>query len=322
MNTLVRRIHERASESFHEFVKRRAKMQQPLCDLEKAAFKPGTIPDYSEKAYTCLYLMRYSAAYLAEYYLAYKSIIESNFLKAGKLSIASLGAGSGLDGVAALKAIKELDSSLDCAYFGVDKLVWPFQCTAGDNMKAINQNIREISARDMHQFGTINVVALPKIISEVEASVISNFMDLLAPHHLSSRFCLLVSNRSAQNPEDKSHDDTKIKRILQSIIGKGYGIVDETQHVWSDEKYKGKYIKNIPDLPNMTDFLDPAIKNLADDPGQFCCRSEECDKRNWYLKSNDYITCTCREKIGRHPVIRSGYFDTHIYFLEKNGGPF
>lgn len=81
-------------------------------------------------------------------------------------------------------------------------------------------------------------------------------------------------------------------------------------------------MKDLRDLPAYPSFIAPRIVAFADDPGQYCCRKEKCPMRKTYPGSYGKDTCQCRESIGRYPVLKTSYFDTHIYLLEYGACPF
>lgn len=317
MKTVIDYIHNDAAARFEKFLDKRRRNNETLCDLEATTYK-RQIPDYANEAHASLYLMRYASAYLAEYYLAYKRLFEKNFLDLDKISILSLGSGAHIDGLAAGCALLKLYGKANYAYQGVDKIDWP-----GSNklcipfFKFIHKDIGYLEDTDLNLNYPINIIVFPKVLSEICSDAICGLFLEMPEIYLDQRLALVFSTRNAQQQSEMKKDHGKMKSIVDFITSGALKIRDQIHIQGNDDEFRNKYINNVPELPGMKVSIDEKIRNLAKDPGQYCCKKNNCSKRDIYIDEAGYLTCDCIETIGRSPIVKTNYFDSHIYLLEK-----
>lgn len=315
----IHKVYQNILPKFEEYLQDMANRDEPLCILSKANFKPGQLPDYKEKTHIWLYLMRYGLAYVSEYYLVFKQILGGNYLMRDKLSILSLGSGANLDGLAACIAIKDSGIKRRFIYHGIDKVKWPIVLTVPKYFHLINKDLTEFAVSDLQKGSAINVISFPKILSEISIDNVEIFFNSGIASYLENKIILIFSNRRAANSADYRDEISKSIKIVDFITSQpfNYSVYGEFHISGKDDKYKGVHLHKLDDLPFNEKPIGQDIIKICDDPGFFCCHKDNCPKREYYDSEFSGYTTRCRENIGRYPILKASYFDSHLYFLEK-----
>lgn len=319
MQNILNMIYNRAYPRLMSYIQERANAGTPLCDLQKASFKNNSLPDYEDEAHAMLYLLRYGAAYLSEYYLAFKKILASDFFGKRNFSILSIGSGSNLDGLGATLAIKDSGEKREIVYQGIDKANWPLTFSIGARFYKIIKDIANTKSDDINFHYFINIVSFPKLLSEVNEETLLNFLSKNIMNRLDKKFCLIFSNRNARTSKYRLQEIGKINRVLSYLCLERNNItlVGETHLVGQDTEYANIQLHNVAALPLTAIPVNREIISICDDPGRFCINSSTCNVRKTSCPGNgEWESNCCRENIGRYPIKKASYFDTHVYFLE------
>ena len=163
-----------------------------LCACKDLTYEGGNRPDYKSALVQQYYMLRYFPAYLAEYYLMYKHMLQERFL-GESLKVISIGSGCGIDCWGLYFAI--CDSGGDpkrVNYTGIDIVKWKYQEILHiDNSYFINKDITEWTKLDENDY---NVIVFPKSIGEFSDKDFNIVCDIFVNTDFSEkRICGLCS---------------------------------------------------------------------------------------------------------------------------------
>lgn len=235
--------------SVHDDFEEGSNTLEGLCDLkENLSFERGTNPDYDIQLVQQAYLLRYGAAYFAEYYRIYRQLLE-NVGFDWPLDVVSFGCGCGIDCWGfkfALDGCELTDHGY--RYLGVDIVDWAYRnfhqdikCPSEGEVHFINH---DITNTDKHIRATRDTIFIfPKSIGEVS----DNFDDLkqmIAESKFKcDRLCLVSSHRETYETADAA----KIEAIA-SIIAENHGYHEVARFSHEDVIEAGKrgILKYVP----------------------------------------------------------------------------
>ncbi|MFC1588032.1 hypothetical protein ACFL54_06970 [Planctomycetota bacterium] len=272
-------IHEKTHRFFRTF-KRRMKKHGKLCDCKTLTYEGGDIPDYENKILQPYYLLRYFPAYLAEYYLMYKKMLRSLFLKNQQLKVLSIGCGSGIDLWGLYFAIKNKhlnpDEKID--YTGVDLVNWRYF----DNMELedvyfYQKNIADWEEMDEDNY---NVIVFPKSIGEFSVPDFASLCKMFENTTFSEdRICVLCSLMEL----GRGSDMNRCKKIANILTKKhGYSCLDDTSKYWHyKEAGIRKYCWDFVYPDNIKNYLDGLQRHCPTyiENGNVSCK-DDCDNLN------------------------------------------
>lgn len=262
-----------------------------LCFLQDSSFTVGCQPDYSNRLFRNVYLLRYGVAYFTEYFRIYEKIFSQMSNNSGRYSILSVGCGAHLDKVAASFALHACQPSAQLKYIGLDRVNW-----SDDIEQSIINNYSEEELTDLPQEITSTVLAFPKSISELDKDFLLDVISRVR----SEQILVVFSLRKGDAP---SFDDCyKINYSIQYFLEHEYFISHANCLVLEDETI----FKNLGFSPflNQNDAFT-IVANL----GKHCCKHADCIK-------------PCGDGLSRYPMTRPQYFWDSYYFLEKINAPF
>lgn len=269
-----------------------------LCDLKSFDFsRPG--PDYTNPLVRDFYFLKYSSAYITEYFLCYDRIFSKRFLVDGaRVTALSLGCGAMLDLVGFEHARRNSAQFRKSTpfYYGVDIIDWDCQDTA------IIDNIR-FSSRGMKNFKAaackkaFDVICFPKSLSDIPTNNILDFANSLNKRDVERKFCVIISKRG------ESTSDSDVGRQFVEILAENLSC--KVTHEERDDILTsgGDYFEDYLEHPF---YFDNKIGRFLHDLGERCCDCKCDDKEK------------CREVVGKWPMRWVSSISPEIYYLEKN----
>lgn len=206
-----------------------------LCHLKQATFQKGHFPNYTQPLVQPWYILRYGFAYIAEYYLIYKQLLDA-FPFGKKVDTISFGCGCGLDYWGMKYAFLSQDlGDVSINYHGVDRVDWSYQ----DMYNNIpGQHNVEFQLHDMikRPFTIKNdtVLVFPKSLCELNQTQLVQLTNVIEKSHIDcTQLFLISSHRSAFESDDLRFVD----QIKSAICDKhGYTValrMDQTKVVSS-----------------------------------------------------------------------------------------
>lgn len=262
-----------------------------LCFLQDSSFAAGCQPDYSNRLFRNVYLLRYGVAYFTEYLRIYEQIFSQIPSNNGLYSILSVGCGAHLDKVAASFALHTCQPLAQLKYIGLDRVNW-----SDDIEQNIIKNCIDEELTDLPQEIGTTVLAFPKSISELD----KNFLFDVISRVRSKQILVVFSLRKGDAP---SIDDCrKINYSIQNFLEDKYFINYANLFTLADETI----FKNLGFNPflNQNDAF-----TITSTLRTHCCKHADCTK-------------PCGEGLNRYPMARPQYFWDSYYFLEKIDAPF
>ena len=257
-----------------------------LCFLQDSSFAAGCHPDYSNRLFRNVYLLRYGVAYFTEYFRIYEKIFSQISKSNGLYSILSVGCGAHLDKVAASFALHACQPSAQLKYTGLDRVNW-----SDDIEQSTIKNYSEEELTDLPQEITSTVLAFPKSISELDKDFLLDVISRVR----SEQILVVFSLRKGDAP---SFDDCcKINYSLQYFLEHEYFISYANRPVLADETI----FKNLGFTPflNQNDAFA-----ISAELKEYCCKHANCMK-------------PCGNGLSRYPMTKPQYFWDSYYFLEK-----
>lgn len=292
MKTHIETLISRQYENLDENLQRRREMRKSCCDFKKVSFMDNISPDYKDAGQRSLYLLRYGPAYTIEYYMAYKKIITKNYFKGIVFSIASIGCGAYIDKASAFYALQEYGIK-DMRYIGIDILDWGEDVISEVPHTFIKRDIQQLVPSNFQN--SINIIMFPKSLPEISDYSLDRFLEKInMASYFQDKICVISSLRG------RSCDDIERSNEFINKFCKSFGYrkqeIDEVnicggryKYIWDVYSFDFGYEER--ELP----------KNIC----QNCYNNRNCQEGS-------------RELINKSPMLSTEYFNTVIYYLEKN----
>jgi len=225
------------------------------------------------------YLLKYFPAYLAEYYLIYKTFFEK--YQPSQVNILSVGCGVGIDYLALKIYCSQYNISIPISYIGVDIIDWEDRFS---EIYFIHSNITEI---DVILFQNINVIFFPKILTELSQESLKSISQKILSCQLNEIYFLnsYITDNAKDNTRIGGIDEFQL--ICNNLIQNGYE-VDSKCTTYS-------YYPNSDGIMNLCSFFEypdeikVKLANLQD----------ICSRQN-----NQCNFC----QINTYPILTSKYF--------------
>jgi len=268
-------------------------LQKEWCVLNNTTLHIDYYQDVCQQEY---YLLKYFPAYLAEYYIAYKSFFEKMY-SSSSLNVVSIGCGAGIDYYAlSLFPDKIIDN-----YTGIDIVDWEYK----PDFMFINSDIIDINHNILDN---TNLFVLPKILTELLDDTVSILADKIISAHLPNEIYFLVSYiTNESNNGDKVAGKDKFKIICDRLIDSGWklsydNILDKdnkcSQHLFlKEEKGIRGYINDFVYPQEIIDLLMQLKQN--------------CSQLNTKVECNG---CS----IDTYPMMNSKYIAFNVIKFVKN----
>lgn len=257
------------------------------CDLNSTALNVDNYEDECQQEY---YLLKYFPAYLAEYYDAYSELFKIYNKK--NINILSIGCGAGID-YYALNTIKD-KPMID--YFGIDLIDWKYR----PDFSFAQLNINDL---DSEYFDNVDLIVLPKILTELEDEEINHLATIIVNSNLPNEIYFLNSYITDDSNDSSRVDGiSKFEIICEELIKNNFSISGDNsclQYTY----FKGnagirKYIPTFVYPNDKKDFLCNLKSN--------CIELEEFD--------DDCMKCN----IGEYPMMNSKYIAYNVIKFVKN----
>lgn len=185
------------------------------CQLHELSPGNSRMPDYSSLAVQQLWLLRYLPANLAEYYLAYRHLLQLQFLQP-PLNVLSIGAASGVDYIALRFAAAER-GRVAYTYDGIDKLVWAYRNGIDD--KACHYYQFNALQWPQSRCADYNVITFPKSISHLTAGDFQILQETLAESSFQQERLVLVSSSPTAVRES---DWQRLQQVIMTMSKHGF----------------------------------------------------------------------------------------------------
>jgi hypothetical protein len=266
-----------------------------LCDLKKIRFDGSNIPDYSNPLVRQLYLLRYFPAYLVEYYLIYKKLIEYNHLEL-PFNILSIGCGCGIDYYGLFFAMKEanIDFSSNVRYMGLDRIKWDyFYNMENDNCYLLHQDLANLKQFDKNNY---NIIIFPKSIGEFSDQIFTNILTCFEITNFEQdRICLICSLREQR----RGLDIDRFEAIARDFS-------DKHNYICLDENRVYYYFKNPVGLRKICpEFVYP--DDMKDKVSSLLDRCPGYIDNLFEPHEND-----CERMLKKQPILTSRYINFQI----------
>lgn len=245
------------------------------------------------------YFIKYSSAYISEYFLCYKRIFSKGFLLENEnVSALSVGCGAMLDLVGFETARKNSQQFFASTpfYYGVDIVDW----NCGDT--AIIGNI-VFSPRGIENFEVSNcrqpldVICFPKSLSDIPIRSILDFASSLNKDNVQNRFCVIVSKRG-----ESISDSDAIRQFVDTLARK------LNFHVTKEEREAI--------LTSESDYFEDHLATPFEFDTQIVARLQGLVDRR--CAPACAAKAQCKEIIGKWPMRKVTNIHPEIYYLEKN----
>lgn len=268
-----------------------------LCDLKRFDFLNGG-PDYRKRLVRDFYFVKYSSAYVTEYFLCYYRIFSTEFLlDRPRICTLSIGCGAMLDLVGFEYARRYWAHvySGKPVYCGIDVVDWRCEDTKLiDNIKSFYEGLENFSASDFRY--PFSIICFPKSLSDIPSESIMDFADSLTEDDVEDKFCIIVSKRRGSTTDSRLGRD--FVEILADNLSYTYTQEDRTQILRSDSEYFEHHL----DTPFI---FDNNIHGFMEELGEQCghCECEESED--------------CKNTIGKKAMRKVEHIYPEIYYLEK-----
>jgi hypothetical protein len=283
-------IRERLDIFYRDFV-RLAREEESLCACRDLTFIAGRAPDYGQPLVQDLYLLRYFPAYLAQYYLLYKRVLERKFLFT--LRVASIGCGCGIDlwGLRFAVAGRHLDPDASIAYTGYDSVAWQHTDTLGLR----RAEVRVEDAANLSLSRNTNVVMFPLSLSELSDGCVDALVATIGQTGFAtSRVAVLAVMRR----EDTERQEQRLDRLSTMMLASGFDLCPDRGFAYDGPKDVG--ISAVVPQFQYPETTRAALKELV----SLCNRGRAAD-------------CSC-EAFEREPILRTKYFNYRALFFERS----
>jgi hypothetical protein len=221
-------IRQKLETVFADF-QRQAAQERRLCVCKELTYEDGRTPDYENPLIQQNYMFRFFPAYLAEYFLMYRNMLNQTFLPEN-LKVLSIGCGCGVDLWGLNFALLDLgaDPAARINYTGIDLVPWAYQDNLGlPNARFLNQ---DITAWDRLDATDYNVFVFPKCIGEFPAQVSDSICAMFRNTNFNlARVCGLCSLMEKGKTADAARF-TRIADIMRNTHG--FRCLDETDTYW------------------------------------------------------------------------------------------
>jgi len=256
-------------------------MKDRWCEINNFALNTSSYQHpYCQK----YYLLKYFPAYLAEYYLIYKSFFER--YQPIQVNILSIGCGVGIDYFSLqIYCSQHNNISIPIEYIGVDIIDWEDRCLLTPSLtNFIHSDIAEI---DVIVFQNINVIFFPKILTELSQESLESISQKILSCHPSEIYFInsYITDNAMNNSRIRGID--KFQLICSNLIQNGYK-VDSQCNTYS-------YYPNSDGIKNLCSFFEypNEIKDKLANLQNICNRqNDQCD----FCQINTY------------PILTSKYF--------------
>ena len=260
-----------------------------LCDLVNVNFKDSNIPDYNYKIIQQIYLLKYFAAYLFEYYEMYNKLVNDNIIEF-PFNILSIGCGCGLDyyGLDYALRINEMNCKGYVIYNGVDIAEWNYR----DNLNNPHCDFINIDILDWNKLNSndYNIIIFPKSINEFKGDKIDKLLTLLKnTTHTMNRIVLMGSIRI--DPKESANDIDCFRKIANIFtIDHNYQYVEKYNGLLTHNK-KGHF-RDIYDGFNYPYNIISYVNSLRTK----CKNHKTCEEscftsfRPWPILKTDYMS--------------------------------
>lgn len=276
----------------HNYVHDEMNRSEDLCRLLELDYENNNqCVDYNDYLTQGVYLLRYAYAYIFEYKLMYRNLLD--VYEKNTIHILSIGCGACID-FDALYLV--LNQNMIWSYTGIDRINWSTNFkhplfSAHSLASCIETSLEDYC--DKNSCSTpIDVLVFPKSISEISAKELYNIHSL----PLSDKLYILVSARNG------STDDVKLKSLIHCYFEErlGYTVLE---HI-SKSDLEGKIRTHDNHFPHPSITIDFLTKKLQTG----CKKYEYCleDKKE-----------NCYNKIHRWPILNANEVCYDIVVLEK-----
>ncbi len=172
------------------------KTPNALCKSCKTYFN-FSIENYNNAVWRSWYHIRFSAAYMTEYYKIYSNIFQSGYLENCKnLCIVSVGCGAMYDFASSQYSLRDFGvPTTQMNYYGIDIVDWSCKEIESESVQYINKTIDEVNPKDF--FDKIDILFLPKSLIDVDAKRMISFLKNIGEEALSSKLFFVNAIRYA-----------------------------------------------------------------------------------------------------------------------------
>jgi len=290
-------IKRKMDEIFNDFISEISLLGQ-FCDLKDISYETGNIPDYSNRLIQQLYLLRYLPAYLTEYYLIYRNVIDFNFIN--HYNVLSIGSGANLDFYGLYFALDDNGDNIDLAYTGLDLIDWSYKENLGvDDCVFLNQNINEWESLDE---GRYNAIIFPKSIGEFDNQAFEHLLDVfLNTTFHQDRLIIISSMRQLSRETDAQRFGSIINLFTDHL---NYRNLDDIQYYYGLNEIGGFGLRNYCPHFYYPDDVKNFISNLLSQCPTFQNEGESCE-------------FNCSQALNRNPILTGRYLEYQINRLER-----
>lgn len=291
---------EKFLEFMHNEFVNELKTRKNLCILKSLDYRGKKAPDYRDPFLEMYYLLMYAYAYVAEYRLMYKRILNM-FLEKKELNVVSLGCGSLLD-YAGLNDVNISQKKIK--YTGVDLVDWRYKILTN---KDTNVNLVTGKALGRYFFEqdklSADVYIFPKSISEISFDEIEYIKKQFEKKRIvPNKICLCASLRNIGD-DRRNEDIKKLNIISEGIIKNGY-LPGEDNNTYYYFEGDDKIVDKISDYFKYPYKTMKVLNSLND----HCINKEKC------LGSSDE---KCIYKT--FPILKTKYICYMIKTFEREG---
>jgi hypothetical protein len=282
-------IRERLDIFYSDFV-RLAREEESLCVCRDLTFIAGRAPDYGQPLVQDLYLLRYFPAYLAQYYLLYKQVLERKFLFT--LRVASVGCGCGVDlwGLRFAVTGRHLDPDASIAYTGHDSVAWQHTDTLGLR----RAEVRVEDAANLSLSRNTNVVMFPLSLSELSEDCVDALAATIGQTGFATARVVVLA---VMRKEDTERQEERLGRFSRMMRAGGFVLREDLGFAYDGPKDVG--ISAIVPEFQYPETMRTALKALI----SLCNRAKT-------------VKCACTA-FDREPILRTRYFNFHALFYER-----
>lgn len=272
-----------------------------FCSLRKFGNGEEWDPDYTNPLHREFYYLKYSSAYMTEYYLAFKNIFEKNwFIPDNRIVTLSIGCGAMFDLVGFEYARRNTEQfvATPYTYYGIDLVDW--NCNETKTIPGITLFERGIDNFNHNDCDyKYDIIIFPKSISDIPKESLFKFAHSITDKTISNKLCIINSKRG------NSHTDTEYAEKFCNIIkdNLGYTIIRETFTLSENE-----------DETRFESLLDNQFI-FDNNIGQFL---KQFGQKRLLCKCPDSDQLHCSEVLGKWPMRFAQNIEPEIYYLEKN----
>ncbi len=271
---------------------------QGLCALRKVNFNafPGVTPGYTNNAQTSLCLLRYSAACIVEYRVAFAEALASGHLQPGDLRVLSPGCGAFLDKPGAYCALHDSPARRGARLddVGVDRADRGRDALPEALSRFIHKAVGDVEEADLP--GPVDILCLPRSFPEIAGEDLERFLSRFSARAFADRGRVICSSRGGQE------DDETAQRLFNSL-SRNFGLVSSQPPSNVTALINGFPVELGQVFEPFT--IPPNVISTVNDIEAACCRRNGPDCE------------TCQSTINRWPVTKTGSFHTTIHLLHK-----